>query len=180
MKAFVETLAIAIMLFGWPGEAKADNRAECRTWCAANAQCDYCSGLRSCDGATGRLLKAFRGRGKNHFACAKDPVVAHKKAACNTWCEAHKEQCARCGTMPGCGVGYAVLKVWRGPGRNVYACTKTAKTQRTQARFAECKAWCEKTTACAKCSTHLGCGRGYKRIKTFRGPGKNVYGCKKR
>ena len=36
--------------------------------------------------------------------------------------------------------------------------------------------WC-RSIACVKCSPSVGCGKGYKKIKSWKGPGKNWYAC---
>ena len=42
----------------------------------------------------------------------------------------------------------------------------------------DCKRWCERNAQCEKCSTHIGCGAGYKQFRKFNGPGDNWFACK--
>ena len=43
-----------------------------------------------------------------------------------------------------------------------------------------CAEWCKAhPDKCIKCSPMLGCGASYKKIKSFRGKGKNYYACAK-
>ncbi len=42
-----------------------------------------------------------------------------------------------------------------------------------------CKKWCDQNPECVRCDTKIGCGAGYKRIKSFTGPGRNWHACRK-
>ncbi len=102
-------------------------------------------------------------------------------ALCQDWCAAHPDKCAKCSKHVGCGVGYSKIKSWKDAGKNYYACEKSlTRTQATKDHKAACEKWCSEHSECAKCSTKVGCGVGYKKIKSWTGYGKNWYACKKR
>lgn len=101
-------------------------------------------------------------------------------ASCSNWCEKNPP-CIKCSRKPGCGKGYKKLKGWTGFGKNWYACAP-AKNRAAASRINKdaCLNWCRLHENCVKCSRKIGCGRGYKKLKSWTGYGKNWYACKKR
>jgi len=101
-------------------------------------------------------------------------------AHCQNWC-AQNNKCVKCSKHVGCGAGYSKIRSWTDAGKNYYACQKDrTRTQAGRDHKAACEKWCSEHGECAKCSTSVGCGRGYKTIKSWTGYGDNWYACKKR
>ncbi len=70
--------------------------------------------------------KAFRGRGKDYFACKKTKFANksdENKKNCQNWCEKTRD-CEKCSPLPGCGIGFKKAKKFGGKGKNWYACKK--------------------------------------------------------
>ncbi len=100
--------------------------------------------------------------------------------ACLEWCQ-HKSGCKQCSKLPGCGVGYKPLKKFTGAGPDWYACQKRKSySQASDDHKTACEEWCKDHGNCAKCSEKVGCGMGYKTIKSWTGKGKNWHACQKR
>lgn len=120
------------------------------------------------------------------FDVSKTPLPeAHgdiNLAHCQNWCAAHPDKCVRCSKHVGCGAGYSHTKTWKDAGKNYYACQKNrTRTEASKDHKADCEKWCsEHPDKCDKCSTKVGCGSGYKKVKSWTGYGKNWYACKKR
>jgi hypothetical protein len=54
------------------------------------------------------------------------------------------------------------------------------KRDRASAKHkADCEAWCKANENCQKCSRSVGCGTGYKKLKSWTGYGDNWYACGK-
>ncbi len=179
MRSFIGFAIVAAGLL-LPATSSASPKSDCERWCAANEQCVLCRSMRSCAQVEYEAIKTFRGKGKNYYACATEPKVALRYRECEAWCDRNKPRCHDCSAVVGCGIGKSPLKTFRGPGRNVHACTVNAYGQNSEQNKLDCDRWCAATRQCTKCSTKPGCGRGYKRIKKFGGRGKNHYACRKR
>lgn len=102
--------------------------------------------------------------------------------ACRTWCSGNAAECSMCSKLPGCGPGYRRIRDFTGAGPNWYACAArgTDRAQASEGNRRECEAWCHDNAGCEMCSTQLGCGVGYERMKSFTGPGNNWHACRKR
>lgn len=166
-------------------DAKGDiNLAHCKDWCAANPdKCAKCAKTVGC-GKDYKKIKTWRDAGKNYYACEKRRTRTQAgkdhKAACEKWCS-ENEGCVKCSRKVGCGKDYDKMKSWTGYGDNYYACKKRpSRTQAGKDHKAQCEEWCAANSSCSKCSDKVGCGRGYKKIKSWTGRGKNWYACKKR
>jgi hypothetical protein len=169
-------------------QASRDHQKACNKWCKENKDqgCVRCSKTKSC-GKGLKSMKAWTGYGKNWYACKKhrtrDDASKENQEACNKWCKENKDKgCVRCSKTKGCGKGHKSMKAWTGYGKNWYACKKSSSSrdQASQSHEQACNAWCDANPDCAKCSDSVGCGRGYKKIKSWTGYGKNWYACKKR
>ncbi len=167
------------------------NRRECEAWCKQDPKCDKCSPSFGC-GAGYQRIRSFRGRGKNRHACAQrgDPsdsfteASRQNKDACIRWCKDHS-QCLACSSRISCAKGYRHLKTFGGLGANWYACgrprTPSDAFDRASAKNkAACEKWCSSNPSCTKCSTRIGCGRGFKRLKSWRRRGRNWHACGER
>ena len=155
------------------------NESLCKAWCSQHPQlCKKCSPKVGC-GIGYQSIVTFK-NGPDHWnACRGDET---NKDACETWCKAHKPQCVKCDDNITCGTGYKRIISFTGPGsKNYHACEKTAYKSGSEANKAECETWCNNNKpACVKCSTHIGCGIGYEKMKTFGGTGDNWFACKKK
>lgn len=112
------------------------------------------------------------------MALAAAPALAQEspKIACAEWCKANPDKCVKCSPTIGCGKGHKKIKSWKGKGKNWYACAEIKNPNKVA-----CEKWCsEHPDKCEKCSTSVGCGKGYKKIKSFKGKGKDWYACEKR
>ncbi len=162
-------------------EASEDHHRECQQWCDGHPECVKCATSVGC-GVGFESMKSWTGFGQNWYACrqnARQEASDRHKADCESWCQANPG-CEMCSTSIGCGRGYESLHSWTGPGRNWYACGKRPTREEASAgNQQECTAWCGSHSGCDKCSDQLGCGRGYKQIKSFGGRGKNWYACEK-
>lgn len=127
------------------GEGSRDNRQECQRWCAADSRCDKCSELPGC-GPDCKMLVAFRGQGKDWYACRKRK---DRREDCLAWCAA-SDRCDRCSKDRDCGPGLTWLSSFdEGLGPSYYACGNTA---RLRERFrAECEAFCRSHDDCSGC-----------------------------
>ncbi len=161
-------------------QASDENHRACQQWCDGNKpQCVKCSKKMDC-GVGFKDLKSWKGYGNNWHACGKNTYGRESeknKADCGDWCNNNKPPCEKCSTNKGCGKGLTAMKSWTGRGKNWHACRKASSASNHEA----CDLWCnENKPDCAKCSTHVGCGRGYKKIKSFKGRGDNWFACRKR
>ena len=159
------------------GKLSDRNKQACLEWCEENKSCSKCDKHIGC-GQGYQKIMSFTGSGKNWHACKKtlhQRASDRNKADCEEWC-AGNELCEKCSTLKGCGKDYTSMKSWTGAGTNWHACRKAGAASNKAA----CLQWCGESSECQKCSEKYGCGRGYKRIKTFKGPGKNWFACKKR
>ncbi|MCP3891845.1 MAG: hypothetical protein GY702_23710 [Desulfobulbaceae bacterium] len=153
------------------------NKSACLEWCEENNQCKKCSENIGC-GANFKKIMSFTGTGKNWHACKKtmhSQASDRNEAQCKDWCD-NNELCEKCSTLRGCGGDYTSMKHWTGTGKNWHACRKSGAASNKAA----CLQWCQEKDNCRKCSEKPGCGMGYKKMKSFKGPGKNWYSCKKR
>jgi hypothetical protein len=124
-----------------------------------------------------------------HFAMRDTPLGAVtrsygsnidlKREACLEYC-GKSSRCIKCSESPGCGLGAKNLRSWTGEGNNWYACQKTHFAKESDKNHAACMKYCNSNSKCRKCSTNFWCGRGYKRMKSWKGSGKNWHACKKR
>jgi hypothetical protein len=105
---------------------------------------------------------------------ASMPLSNHE--ACRKWCGS-SSKCVKCSTKKGCGPGYKWLRSYTGPGTNYHAC---AERKRSKGNREKCEKWCKESRKCAKCDTNVGCGVGYKKIKSFTKGGTNWYACGER
>ncbi len=90
--------------------ASNSHRDECFRWCEEhNDLCSNCRTISGC-GANKVALKAWKGPGKNFYACgSRDAVKAKNKADCDEWCN-ERDKCVKCDTTKGCGYGYLHMK----------------------------------------------------------------------
>ncbi len=178
------------------GNASEQNKAECTAWCAENpSRCKACSRTAGC-GYGYKQEKKFGGRGKNWYAC--DALWKDSRGICRRWCNDH-EICSKCAPAVGCGRGFTALKgfdEWRETyfggfgimeaivntfdGSRWYACKVVGAKTPKDIHERDCKAWCESTRRCDKCSKLPGCGKGYRLVRSFKGKGRNWYACGKR
>ena len=154
-----------------------DHHQSCEQWCDANKpDCVKCSKRSGC-GVGFESLKSWDGYGTNWHACGKSSYgmdSEKNQSDCNAWCSANHPPCEMCSTNKGCGSGYTVVKSWTGGGKNWHACRAASSQSNRDA----CDLWCNQNKPrCAMCSSSVGCGRGYKRIETFRGRGDNWFAC---
>lgn len=176
------SLLTVTFLFVTAFDLYADNKKLCNDWCNQNKElCQKCSDKTGC-GIGYKSIVTFKLDGSDHWnACKGDET---NKEACEKWCNANKPQCVRCADHIGCDPGYVRLISFRGPGgKDWHACGKTEYKKGSEAAKAECNNWCNANKPrCAKCDTHVGCGRGYKPIKSFGfgDKGDNWFACEKR
>ncbi len=97
------------------------NKAECEEWCGNNELCEKCSTLNEC-GQGYTSMKHWTGTGKNWHACRKAGAASNRDA-CLQWC-GKNGNCKKCSKKPGCGLGYKPMKMFKGPGKNWFACEK--------------------------------------------------------
>lgn len=158
--------------------ASDQNHRQCIQWCNSNKpECIKCSKKKGC-GTGFKNLKSWTGYGTNWHACKQNKYGRESQSnqkQCNDWCD-NNNLCEECSTKKYCGAGLTPMKHFTGAGMNYHACRKTGSQSNQQA----CQQWCNNSSQCAKCSDKSTCGRGYKTIKMFRGPGKNWFGCKAR
>jgi hypothetical protein len=107
-------------------EAGLRHKEDCEKWCRENPACSDCTSVAGC-GYKSRVLKTWKGRGKNYYACERrmktDRASMNNKAACEEWCGRH-EKCRKCTNFTTCGLGVRTLKTFGGAGENWYACEK--------------------------------------------------------
>ena len=161
-------------------QASDKNHEDCKKWCDAHKpECIYCSKNIGC-GSGMKRIKSWTGYGTNWHACGKNQYGRNSEKnmyECMDWCNEHKPPCVECQSKRGCGKGQTAMKTFGGKGENWYACRKAS----SQANKEACEIWCnDNKPRCAKCSDLPGCGIGYKRIESFKGPGKNWFACEKR
>jgi len=113
----------AIKMFGGRGEnwyacANRDKlsqlrKQECEDWCEDHRTsinpCLKCSSKTGC-GSGYRVAKRFQGEGENWNACE----FISSRSQCETYCNAHKPECAFCSGNPGCGAGYTSMETFKG------------------------------------------------------------------
>jgi hypothetical protein len=87
------------------------HRDECFRWCEENPLCRTCRTYSGC--AHGSVsIKAWKGPGRNFYACARrDDVKAKNKEDCEAWCN-ERERCVKCDTKKACGYGYLHMKTF--------------------------------------------------------------------
>ncbi len=164
--------------------ASENNHRACQRWCDDNRpECVKCSKKRGC-GRGFDNLRSWTGYGTNWHACSRrdtrDQASANNRSACEEWCRNNSE-CEKCSRSVGCGQGYTRLNAWTGRGDNYFACGKReSREQASQSNRQACEEWCRNNPACKKCSTSSGCGRGYKRMESWRGRGRNWHACRER
>lgn len=165
-------------------QASDANHQACQNWCNSHRpECIKCSTLKGC-GTGFKNLKSWTGQGKNWHACGhteRREASDANRAACESWCQAHKPTCVFCSTYRNCGNDYDNMKSWTGQGTNWHACKKRpTREQASQSNEQACRQWCASHSECAVCSTKKGCGRGYKHLKSWTGRGTNWHACSKR
>jgi hypothetical protein len=106
------------------------NKEACEAWCNAHKpQCVKCDDNITCGTGYKRIM-GFTGTGsKNYHACEKTAYKSGSeaaKAACETWCNAHKPQCVKCDTNIGCGFRMEHMKSfgYGDRGDNWFACKR--------------------------------------------------------
>ncbi len=150
------------------------HHAACEAWCREHEECAKCSTIKTCGPGYTRL-QSWTGRGTNWHACAEEGITIDNHALCQEWCDA-RDDCIKCDTSSGCGVGFEGIKSWTGRGTNWHAC---AEKSRSRENHAACELWCRDHRECTKCSTKVGCGSGYARLKSWTGKGTNWHACRK-
>lgn len=98
------------------------NRSKCADWCNQNANCTHCTRIPGC-GTGYKKLKSFTGRGDNYYACEDRGGSEENHGRCQEYCWKDR-QCVSCSRYVGCGHGLEQIKVFRGKGKNWYACKK--------------------------------------------------------
>ncbi len=146
----------------------------CEEWCRNHEECSKCSTIKTCGPGYSRL-QSWTGKGTNWHACAEEGITIDNHALCQEWCDTH-DNCVRCDTNSGCGVGFEKVKSWTGKGTNWHACVEKS---RSQENHAACDEWCDNNRECTKCSTKIGCGSGYTNLKSWTGKGTNWHACRK-
>jgi hypothetical protein len=96
------------------------------------------------------MLVAFRGRGKDLYACRKRQ---DRREDCHAWCAA-SDRCETCSKKRDCGPGMTRLdSFYEGLGPSYFACGDTA---RLRERFrVECEAFCRSHDDCTGCQRDL-------------------------
>jgi hypothetical protein len=129
---------------------------------------------------TGILALLFLALPGDAFSKSKE-----NKAACEKWCNANKPRCAFCDSAVFCkGRTYDVIKSFKKGTGNWYACGLSEYGRESLNNKDECIRWCHAHKndkwphdTCLKCSTAVGCGKGYHVLKRFTGKGKNWHAC---
>lgn len=100
------------------------------------------------------------------------------RESCEMYCRSMPD-CVGCSRYLNCGVGYYRIKRFKHDpySRHYSAC---GELERSRSNHAACEAWCRANSACVKCSTKRGCGRGYKRLRSWTGRGTNWHACGRR
>ncbi len=175
-------LSAVLIVLGVVSLAYGGNESNCQKWCKENDRCQKCSKWVGC-GKGLKNIKAFRGKGKDWFACGKTiqaSASAKNKNRCEEYCKEDK-QCDKCSELPACGPGYTSIATFKGPGKNWFACKKNYYGAKSGANKQECLTYCKQNNKrCKKCSEKPGCGLGYEVMATFRGSGKNWFACEKK
>lgn len=154
----------------------------CESFCDRNSVCEKCSDTIGC-GTGYKSVASFSHKGDRWFACAQsggrfgDEIIG--KEECEDWianAEIRTEVTQYCSKT--CGAGrtpIANIGGWR-------ACTDTLAHQAAERNYRNCLTWCDENNACSKCSTYVGCGGGYRKLKTFTGGiyEDYFYACEKR
>ena len=165
-----------------------ENKAACERWCNENKpRCAFCDADAFCGGKHHEarkydIIKSFKKGTGNWYACGLSEYGGESlknKEECEAWC-GNDERCKFCRDKVGCGSGHVSIKMFGGRGENWYGCS--TRDILSQVRKKECETWCEprrKDTLnpCVRCSSAVGCGRGYKVLKRFKGEGKNWNAC---
>jgi hypothetical protein len=181
MRTATLIIAAASLLFlKAPDAAFAGNEEDCREWCGAHTECDRCSARLGC-GVGYRTIRRFTGPGKNWYACegrgdAGEAASRENQSRCASWCSDHPE-CEKCSDILGCGPGFRTIESFTGRGTNWYACAPSRRSEGSENNESACRSWCGDHPECDRCSELIGCGPGYRRIRSFNGPGKNWYAC---
>jgi hypothetical protein len=178
---FCMSILTITFLFIAAFESYANDKKLCEEWCSQHKElCQKCSDKAGC-GIGYQAIVTFKSDKDPWHACKGDET---NKEACAKWCNANKPKCVRCADHIGCDIGYERLISFRGPGgKDWHACGKTEYKKGSEAAKAECNNWCNSNKPrCAKCDTHVGCGLGYKPIKSFGfgDRGDNWFACEKR
>lgn len=129
----------------------------------------------NCAPAFREVAKFYGGSGKNTRACIVKSMNDRK--SCTDYCVG-KSSC-KCLPKKTCGSGYSRAELYG----EWAACELTERGQGGDANKVECNAWCaENRGVCNMCSDKYNCGKGYKRVRTFKEqrPGKNWFACQKR
>lgn len=106
----------------------------------------------------------------------KDASKRHERD-CKAWCGQNKD-CGKCLPLLPCPPGTKKLKSWKGYGKNWHACSKPGyRTRQGKKHLQQCREYCRNTPNCGKCLPALPCPPGTKRLKTWKGYGKNWHAC---
>lgn len=137
-----------------------------------DARCDT---NKTCGNGFTYKATFFGGVGKNTHACFV--VDESGRAQCDHYCR-RSDECEKCSPHRNCGAGYTRLALFDGWS----SCKPTSRTQGGDSNEAACKEWCSENPGCVECRNKLNCGKGYKRLKSFKEqrPGKNWYACERR
>lgn len=155
--------------------SSAENRRDCENWCNNNKpDCEFCNSNRTCGGRELSAIKSFKRGTGWWYACGKK-----NKIECEDWCNKNKPTCIECASDNSCGCTWInpcykrVVKSFRGPGENWYACSDVDNET-------ACNNWCNRNRPpCFHCSTHRDCdGSMYEQFKSFTRSGNNWYACR--
>jgi hypothetical protein len=168
-------------------QAASSEQLMCEEWCQSHPDwCAKCSDRAGCGtGYHSIITFNFSGRDSWH-ACQPYPGTRENKAACEEWCNLHKDPdkkpyCIKCSPDTGCGIGFKVLYSFTGPGKDFYACEKSDYGRHSDENRQACQAWCaaNRDKGCVKCDTKRYCGPGFEAMKHFDGKGDNWHACRK-
>jgi hypothetical protein len=101
------------------------------------------------------------------------------EAWCKDWCARAGDNCKMCSSSVGCSPGYESVKSFKSATKNWYACRQrdTDRSQASEANREACEQWCRNRADCVTCSTQIGCGKGYRHLKSWTGYGNNWHAC---
>jgi hypothetical protein len=186
---FTGILAMLLLTLVVPNYAfskSRENKEACIKWCKANQpECVKCHANTTCGGRSWKVIKSFKKGTGNWYACGLSDYGRESrknKTDCDAWCK-QDNRCEYCKDNVGCGADYTAVKKFGGPGgKNWYACAKRDKL--SQINKQKCIQWCHAhkddrwpLDPCIKCSTAVGCGKGFKVLKRFTGKGDNWHAC---
>jgi hypothetical protein len=182
---FCLALALSLAMPAQAGrykKASQKHKVDCSRWCKGKPECGKCLPLLPCPPGT-KKLKSWKGYGKNWYACSKPGyrkrVSKDKLKECRKWCADH-EGCGKCLPTAICPPGTKKLKSWKGYGKNWYACSKPGYRKKvSKDKLKKCKRWCAGNPKCGKCLPLLPCPIGTRRLKSWKGYGKNWHACSK-